>query len=330
MCPHIQSDSRTDADFSRIKSQFPTSSCLSAASDDQQDPLVKDSSFSWTKAAFQAPLRKSSVQQLLRGKKRKLQGWRFGLAMSASSATIVLLMNVLIVVVAVSTSKLENGIGTLFTGDCKRVSTWNTALHILINALSSILLSASNYAMQVLSSPARSECDAAHARRDWLDIGANGVRNLTRVAWQRRILWTLLGVSSIPIHLLFNSAVFKTLDTNDYSVFVVSRDFLEGQHVSYIEQYPDTYQLGGEDTLEGLRGDYRNWVESAHQQYHENQSLYEKLDPAECILTYESSIVSGHSDVLLVTEGNDTDVNVFEAMDMSHGADGPFSGSKSW
>lgn len=80
-------------------------------------------------------------------------------------------------------SKLENGIGTLYMGKCNRVNTWNTVLHVVINILSSILLSASNYATQVLASPTRSECDKAHARRDWLDIGVSGLRNLTRISW---------------------------------------------------------------------------------------------------------------------------------------------------
>jgi hypothetical protein len=311
-------------------SHFSTPGSLSGATDDQKDPLVKKSSSSWTKAAFQAPLRNSSVQQLFRSKKRKLRGWRFGLAMSASSAIFVLLTNVLLMIGAVSASKPDRDIGTLYIGSCGIVNKWNLALHLLINILSSILLSASNYAMQILSSPTRSECDKAHARRDWLDIGVNGLRNLTRISWQRRILWTLLGISSIPIHLLFNSTIFKTLDSNDYSAFVVSRDFLEGQHATYLEQYPDTYELHGNDTLEGLRGEYRDWVESAHQRYHENRHLYENLTSGLCTSIYGSSIVSGYSNVLIVIARDDTDINMYEAMHMSPGANGPFDGSETW
>lgn len=266
----------------------------------------------------------------LKGWRRKLQGWRFGLALSASSATFVLLTNVLLVIGAASASKLNGGLGTLYVGSCDTVNKWNLALHVLINALSSVLLSASNYAMQVLSSPTRAECDKAHTRRDWLDIGVNGVRNLTRISWQRRILWTLLGISSIPIHLLFNSAVFKTLDANEYSAFVVSKDFLEGQHIASYEQYPDDYEPYGNTTLEELRDKHRDWVESAHQRYHENPSLYENLDPSECISTYGGSIVSGHSNVFLVTEGDDADINVYTAMRLTHFPNGPFGDSNIW
>jgi hypothetical protein len=273
-----------------------------------------------------------SKRRKLQGWRRKLQGWRFGLAVSASSATFVLFTNVFLVVGAAAASKLDGGIGTLFTGDCKRVNIWNTALHVVINILSSIILSASNYAMQCLYSPTRVECDSAHARRDWLDIGVNGVRNLTRISWQRRILWTLLGISSVPIHLLFNSAVFKTLDANEYSMFVVSKDFLEGQQqrITYNENYPDTYRLYGNETLEGLRGKYRDWVVSAHHRYHENSSLYENLDPAECISTYGDSIVSGHSNVFLVAEGNDPEINMYSARRISHYPNGPFNDLNIW
>jgi hypothetical protein len=270
---------------------------------------VKESSFSWTKAAFQAPLQTSSFQQLVRSKKRKLQGWRFGLAMSASSATVVLLMNVLLVVGAASTSKLVDGIGTLYMGQCNRVNTWNTALHAIINILSSILLSASNYATQVLASPTRSECDKAHARRDWLDIGISGLRNLTRISWQRRILWALLGISSIPIHLLFNSAVFKTLDANEYTYYVVSEDFLEGAPISSYDPAPELNAFAPE--LNGTRPWHDADLKAARERYHENIALYEHLSPLECISKYGGTFVSGYSNLFLVTKSADADMNVF-------------------
>jgi hypothetical protein len=73
---------------------------------------------------------------------------------------------------------------------------------LLINALSTILLSASNYTMQCLSAPTRSEVDDAHSTGKWLDIGVPSVRNLGRIARKRVILWWLLGASSLPLHLL--------------------------------------------------------------------------------------------------------------------------------
>jgi hypothetical protein len=293
-------------------SHFSTPGSLGGATDDQKDPLVKKSSFSWTKAAFQAPLQNLSVQQFVRSKKRKLQGWRFGLAMSASSAIFVLLTNVLLMIGAASASKLDRGIGTLYIGSCGIVNKWNLALHLLINILSSILLSASNYAMQILSSPTRSECDKAHARRDWLDIGVNGLRNLTRISWQRRILWTLLGISSVPIHLLFNSAVFKTLDANDYFRAVVTTDFLDGGEIMANDPYSNPYYRDFDvSRLERMRSGYHASLISIQQRYRERKTMYEQLDPTDCISKYGGPFVSGHSNVFLVTNSTDANLNAF-------------------
>jgi hypothetical protein len=75
-----------------------------------------------------------------------------------------------------------------------------TALHLLINLLSSLLLGASNYCMQRLVAPTRKEIDAVHAKRDWLDIGMPSVRNLPSINKGRTLLWVFLGLSSIPLH----------------------------------------------------------------------------------------------------------------------------------
>jgi hypothetical protein len=311
-------------------SHFSTPGSLGGATDDQKDPLVKKSSSSWTKAAFQAPLRNSSVQQLFRSKKRKLRGWRFGLAMSASSAIFVLLTNVLLMIGAVSASKPDRDIGTLYIGSCGIVNKWNLALHLLINILSSILLSASNYAMQILSSPTRSECDKAHARRDWLDIGVNGLRNLTRISWQRRILWTLLGISSIPIHLLFNSAVFKTLDANEYFRAVVTTDFLDGGEIIATDPYSDPYYSNFDvSSLEQYRSDYHAALRSIQQQYRKRKARYEQLDPPECISSYGGPLVSGRSNVFLITNSTDANLNAFNYFETSLGQEW-YGGAYTW
>jgi hypothetical protein len=226
--------------------------------------------------------------------------------MSTSAATLVLVMNVLVVIIAASTSKIENGIGTLHTGNCSLVNKWNTALHVLINAISSVLLGASNYAMQCLTSPTRKECNDAHARGDWLDIGVAGVRNLTRISRRRRILWILLATSSIPIHLLFNSAVFKTLDANEYDYVVVREDFLEGAQIT--SHTPNATVWVGLDKIRVI-----DFFMSAQQRYLESTSTYEHLSPQECISNYGGAFVSGHSNVFLVTKNISASVNAFTA-----------------
>jgi hypothetical protein len=262
---------------------------------------------------IEARPQKSSVERPDRSKKSRLQGWRFGLAMSTSAATLILITNVVVVVVAASTSRIENGIGTLHTGNCTLVNRWNTALHVLINVISSVLLGASNYAMQCLTSPTRSDCNDAHARGDWLDIGVAGVRNLTKISRRRRVLWALLASSSIPIHLLFNSAVFKTLDANEYDLFVVREDLLEGAQI--------TSHLSGDITLWGeslTPIKTIDWVMAAQQRYLEGTSFYEYLSPQECISNYDDIFVSGHSNLFLVTKNTSADDNFFGARRISY------------
>ncbi|KAF2023656.1 hypothetical protein EK21DRAFT_118567 [Setomelanomma holmii] len=68
--------------------------------------------------------------------------------------------------------------------------------------------------MQRLIAPTRKEIDTAHARRIWLDIGVPGVRNLFFIAPTRALLWFILGLSSVPLHFMYNSVIFSTISAN--------------------------------------------------------------------------------------------------------------------
>ena len=81
--------------------------------------------------------------------------------------------------------------------------------------------------MQCLSSPTRKEVDAVHIEGKWLDIGVPSLQNLRHISWKRIILWWFLAVSTIPLHLLWNSVLFSTLQSNDHTATVVFWDFLQ-------------------------------------------------------------------------------------------------------
>ena len=147
-------------------------------------------------------LRESCLNQSNSRSQRRLTGWRKGLIVSACTAALVLLLNFSVTIWAVTNLTAEEGIGTIFTGSCRRTTNWARWLHVAINLISTILLAASNYCMQCLSSPTRAEVDKAHSRHVWLDIGVPSVRNLPRVKWSRIVLWLLLGLSSAPLHLM--------------------------------------------------------------------------------------------------------------------------------
>lgn len=104
----------------------------------------------------------------------------------------------------IGTIVLMNRFGSadIFRGDCQTASRLSTAFHVLINILSSLLLSASNFSMQLLVAPTRNEVDRAHNNFTWLDIGVPSLRNLRYIARRKRLAWWILGISSLPLHFL--------------------------------------------------------------------------------------------------------------------------------
>ena len=108
----------------------------------------------------------------------------------------------LVATVAATANSSRGSNGKIFQGNCNKAAHVNLGLHFLINVMSTLLLAASNYGMQCLSAPTRSEVDKAHRRRARLDIGVMGFRNTRWVHWGRGWAWFLLGISSMPLHLL--------------------------------------------------------------------------------------------------------------------------------
>lgn len=266
-----------------------------------------------------------SVSKSNREKKRKLQGWHFGVSAAAWTASGVLLLNVIFTIAVAAKFGTDGGIGTAYDGSCGYVNHLTTWLHVLINALSSLLLSASNYTMQALSAPTRQEVDKAHAKGDWMDIGVASIRNLFRIKWQRVVAWWVLAMSSIPIHLLYNSAIFKTIDTNQYWVVVANLDWLKGGNYTTNIPWAGAPDAGGYYDvtlpydmayLNGLRDLWGNATA------HFNATAFQNMSNAECISTYGRNFVSGFNHVLAVTSESGTTANeTMFFVEQTNGAD---------
>ena len=225
---------------------------------------------------------------MLNHRLRKLQGYHFGVLLCAGVAATVLIINVVLTIWAVVSSGVQDGLTTLQDGSCKRTRSLTVWTHLVINVLSTLLLGASNYTMQCLSSPTRSEIDKAHSQRIWLDVGVPSVRNLHKLSTIRIVLWWLLATSSIPLHLLYNSAVFSTLSTRQYDAYLVTSDFLDGAPFNLTESG---------DSFNGPRP-YWAWN---LQDYNNNQTSFVKLENKKCVETYTAPIISANSDLLLVS-----------------------------
>ena len=144
----------------------------------------------------------SALSAKRRKKVTRVTGWRAGAVTCTCSAAVVLLVNSGLTIWATHSVPIQDGIGTLIDGNCSRIKSWGIWLHLAINVLGTLLLGASNYCMQYLTSPTREEVDKAHAKRRWLDIGVPSYRNLFCIPWDRLFLWSLLGLSSVPLHLM--------------------------------------------------------------------------------------------------------------------------------
>ncbi|KAI5360755.1 hypothetical protein Slin15195_G086710 [Septoria linicola] len=163
-------------------------------------------------------------------RKRRLQGWRFGVTCAAASCSTILLVNIIIAIAARKSSARSGLICTIYEGPCSIVDRWSIGLHALINILGSLLFAASNYTMQCLASPTRIEIDKAHERAEWLEIGIPSFSNMSgRVCRRRVALWWMLAITSLPIHLVYNSVVFKTASASRYGVVVANESFTTGE-----------------------------------------------------------------------------------------------------
>ncbi|RFU24272.1 hypothetical protein B7463_g12067, partial [Scytalidium lignicola] len=217
-------------------------------------------------------------------------GWRFGIALCAILAAVILLVNVIILAWSVTNYQMVGGVCTVFSGNCETAKKFSTWLHLCINILSSVLLGASNYCMQCLTSPTREAIDRAHSKRKWLSIGIPNFRNLPWIGWKKVVLWTLLAGSSVPLHLLWNSAVFDELAANSYVVGLFTEDFLHGGP-AYVGAYQQFFNSIRENAT--------------------NPKMVHNLTNTACINGYSSSpFVSSLGNVILIAHGKN-DTNAF-------------------
>ncbi|KAL4915394.1 hypothetical protein BDW62DRAFT_125090 [Aspergillus aurantiobrunneus] len=223
------------------------------------------------------------------------QEWVKGAMLCAWGTALIAVLNVILAVVAIGMSYSKTTgdkhftYAELYQGDCSVTGTWTTGMHLVINVLSSILLAASNYVMQCLSAPSRADVDKAHSRGDWLDIGTLSLRNLWVMDAKRKIIWVLLLVSSLPIHMLYNTAIFSSISTVDYGIVVIPSDL--GRNESLVKDEYEAhsfYQLVGftpDDILaQRFNGAFRN------------------LSLPDCINTYNVEYNTKASTLLLVTD----------------------------
>ena len=234
------------------------------------------------------------ARSLSSGGSSNYSGWRTGSLVSCYTVGLCLLINSVFAVYASITDPAKGGIGNLYQGSCTKVRNLDRWLHLLINMLGTALLSASSFNMQCLVSPTRMEVNAAHSKGIWLDIGVPSIKNLRYINWKRIALWWILAISSVPLHLLWNSVTFVTLQQNDYAVLLVSPDFLEGNGPNCT----NISNLRSETELAGYHPDVVcNMYKAA------KASNLTRLENRECIQQYGLNMLSQWSNLFVVSSG---------------------------
>lgn len=238
-------------------------------------------------------------QQLCRRIKQlfdKMQGYRFGVVWCAVAAGAACLINLIFTAWALTHDQISNGSLTIHDGSCTEAKKLDMWLHLAINGLSTIVLGVSNYTMQCLSAPTRVEIDKAHRNSMWLDIGIPSLRNLLKISRARLVLWVIVAASSLPLHLLYNSAIFTTIAANEYSVYTVSQSFLTGAPFTITFENLFSYS----DAMTSDDGDNLTSIDILESIRRENASI-DILNKKACINAYSTEFLSARGSVLLIT-----------------------------
>ena len=118
-------------------------------------------------------------------------------------ATSIMAINISIMLWAILGHPPDyRGVGTFSYSDCSSAATTNSALHVLLNIISSLFLGAGNYCMQILIAPSREEIAGAHRKGKALDIKVPSVKNLRHVKWTRAVAWACIGFIAMILHIL--------------------------------------------------------------------------------------------------------------------------------
>ena len=205
----------------------------------------------------------------------------------ALAGLFVLLINIITVIIVYTRYEVVDSAATIWTGDCSTSENTVTAVHLVINILSTVLLASSNVSMQSLSAPTRTEVDRAHSKKRWLSIGTPNIRNLFYIRKTKAMLWLVLGLSSFPLHLLWNSVVFETLISNYYDVIPATESSIQGNVTLGHSNSSDPLS-----TLERLYG----------------ESKLQRLENADCIRAYGQQMQTNRRNLFLVFDESDSDL----------------------
>ena len=231
-------------------------------------------------------------------KRSRFTGWRVGALLSCIVLIFCLVVQcAFLITISASNQNHQRGYKhVMYKGSCTVTKHWITFISLLINFVATLTISSSNYVMQCLSSPSESELRHAHRKGRSLQLGVSSPSNIVYISYRKTILWWLMGLSSIHVHLLLNSAFFSSLQTNNYGIVAVTSDYDDASLWTNCNQNNSNYE----------RTNNYPWVTLACSITKEADT-YRKLDNSECIEQYSSQLLTKRSNLVLVSNTSSVD-----------------------
>lgn len=182
-------------------------------------------------------------------------GWRRAALVNIGLLTISLLVLASLLATSISATGDVKQSWKFYVAECNSTTLADIWLHLLINGLSTAILASSNFFMQVLNAPTRSDINLAHEKGQWFDIGISSVHNIFRLSYFKQLAWFCLLLTSIPIHILFNSSIFEMDNRmDDFHLTIATPSFFLG----------GSYSLPGAGLMTGIMPFSNEWNRSKY------------------------------------------------------------------
>lgn len=231
---------------------------------------------------------------------RFIATWKGTATLCIAASGFTFLLNLIILIWALAARPKQDGFMILYMGSpnsCKHIS---LAIRLVVNILSTLILVSSNRCTQFLCSPTRESIDAHHARGQWLDIGVRSYRNFKAIRGWKMVLVIILIISSMPIHLVYNSVELVTYAIQDYVAVTVDPSFDQGLPWDISRDLPN------------LNPSSTSALDQAavSLQHNVSQQRLTYLDLKSCVNVYSSQFQSKWGNLIVVSpELNTTNVN---------------------
>jgi hypothetical protein len=238
-----------------------------------QEPLKSE--ITSTYQEFQVDVLEASQEVV---EKKAFQKAKIKVASFLLASFLILIFNIIILCIFPKGSDIFTPVVILRSNcaETRRLGFW---IHLLINALATLLILGSNVGMQT-----------AELFRKGRNPDFRG----------RRKLWSFLALTSLRVYLFYNSAVPETQTTFPFYLAVVGEEFLSSGPPTPPPSIGDTYS----DTYFLL----------AYQDMRANGLRWDRLSNLECIQAYAAPIITDRRNLIIVTS-NDTDpTSIYEEL----------------